>query len=296
MFEHLIAGFFKTQDNQQLFHLRNVKVFDPAKPILIFNYGLVCSNHHWSLQVGHFDKLGYQILLRDYRGHFQSTMGDISEITFDQLSQDLHDLCLHLKIQKATFLGHSMGVNVCLQMAKNYPEMIESLVLISGTYMPVKDIMFDTNLMEYIMVVATLFHQHYPDTLKAIWRTGGMNPIVREIIHNAGFNRKKVPREFIEIYLNRMGQLGVEIFFKLIDQMSTQNITSALTKIHVPTLIIGGLKDGVIPNHLQRSLADILSDSETYYLKTGSHVPQADFPEFINERIDLFFKQRLNLN
>jgi pimeloyl-ACP methyl ester carboxylesterase len=181
-------------------------------------------------------------------------------------------------------------------MAKNYPEMIESLVLISGTYMPVKDIMFDTNLMEYIMVVATLFHQHYPDTLKAIWRTGGMNPIVREIIHNAGFNRKKVPREFIEIYLNRMGQLGVEIFFKLIDQMSTQNITSALTKIHVPTLIIGGLKDGVIPNHLQRSLADILSDSETYYLKTGSHVPQADFPEFINERIDLFFKQRLNLN
>jgi len=292
MFEYLIANFFKTPDNQQIFYLRNVKEFDNSKPILIFNYGLVCSNHHWSLQVKTFDELGYQILLHDYRGHFQSTMGSIEEITFNRLSEDIHLLCQHLNIKSAVFLGHSMGVNVCLQVAKNYPELVKGLVLISGTYMPVKDIMFDTNLMEYIMVVATLFHQHYPETLKKIWKTGGLNPIIREIIHTAGFNKKRVPKEFIEIYLNRMGQLGVELFFKLIDQMSTQNITTALTKIHVPTLIIGGLKDGVIPNHLQRSLAEILPDSETYFLKTGSHVPQADFPELINERIELFLQQK----
>lgn len=293
MFEQLIANFYKTSDHQQIFYLRNVKEFDNNKPILVFNYGLVCSNHHWSLQVSTFDKLGYQILLHDYRGHFQSTMGSIDEITFPQLASDLAALCQHQGIKKAIFLGHSMGVNVCLQMAKSHPELVEALVLISGTYMPVKDIMFDTNIMEYIMVVATLFHQHYPDVLKKIWQTGGLNPIVREIIHTAGFNKKKVSKEFIEIYLNRMGQLGVEIFFKLINEMSHQNITSSLTKIHVPSLVIGGLKDGVIPNHLQRSLAGILADSETYFLKTGSHVPQADFPEFINDRIELFFKQRL---
>jgi pimeloyl-ACP methyl ester carboxylesterase len=296
MFEHLFASFFKTPDNQQIFYLRNVKEFDQSKPILVFNYGLVCSNHHWSFQVGFFDKLGYQILLHDYRGHFQSTMGAVEEVTFVQLAKDIKNLCDHLHIKQAIFLGHSMGVNVSLQIAKDYPELVQSLVLISGTYMPVKDIMFDTNLMEYIMLVATLFHQRYPEVLQKIWKTGGLNPIVREIIHTAGFNRKKVSREFIEIYLNRMGQLGVEIFFKLIDEMSRQNITSSLVRIHVPTLVIGGLKDGVIPNHLQRSLANILSDSETYYLKTGSHVPQADFPEFINDRIELFFKQKLNLD
>lgn len=296
MFEHLFANFFKTPDNQQIFYLRNVKDFDQSKPILVFNYGLVCSNHHWSFQVSFFDKLGYQILLHDYRGHFQSTMGAVEEVTFVQLAKDIKNLCDHLHIKKAIFLGHSMGVNVSLQIAKDYPELVQSLVLISGTYMPVKDIMFDTNLMEYIMLVATLFHQHYPEVLQKIWKTGGLNPIVREIIHTAGFNRKKVSREFIEIYLNRMGQLGVEIFFKLIDEMSKQNITSSLVRIHVPTLVIGGLKDGVIPNHLQRSLANILSDSETYFLKTGSHVPQADFPEFINDRIELFFKQKLNLD
>ncbi len=296
MFEHLFASFFKTPDNQQIFYLRNVKEFDQSKPILIFNYGLVCSNHHWSFQVTFFDKLGYQILLHDYRGHFQSTMGAVEEVTFAQMASDIKNLCDHLHIKKAIFLGHSMGVNVSLQIAKDYPELVQSLILISGTYMPVKDIMFDTNLMEYIMLVATLFHQRYPEVLQKIWKTGGLNPIVREIIHTAGFNRKKVSREFIEIYLNRMGQLGVEIFFKLIDEMSKQNITSSLVRIDVPTLVIGGLKDGVIPNHLQRSLANILSDSETYYLKTGSHVPQADFPDFINERIELFFQQKLNLN
>lgn len=295
MFENLTANFFKTPDNQQIFYLRNVKEFDNSKPILIFNYGLVCSNHHWIYQVKAFNDLGYQILLHDYRGHFQSTMGSIEEVTFNQFASDIFLLCEHLNIKKGIFLGHSMGVNVCLQIAKNHPELVAGLVLISGTYLPVKDIMFDTNLMEYIMIVATLFHQYYPDTLKKIWSTGGLNPLIREIIHTAGFNKKKVPREFIEIYLNRMGQLGVEIFFKLIDQMSKQNITTALSQMHIPTLIVGGIKDGVIPNHLQRSLANIMPDAETYYLRTGSHVPQADFPELINERIDLFFKQRLNL-
>lgn len=295
MFENLTANFFKTPDNQQIFYLRNVKEFDNSKPILVFNYGLVCSNHHWIYQVKAFNDLGYQILLHDYRGHFQSTMGSIEEVTFNQFASDVFLLCEHLNIKKGIFLGHSMGVNVCLHIAKNHPELVAGLVLISGTYLPVKDIMFDTNLMEYIMIVATLFHQYYPETLSKIWSTGGLNPLIREIIHTAGFNKKKVPREFIEIYLNRMGQLGVEIFFKLIDQMSKQNITTALSQMHVPTLIIGGIKDGVIPNHLQRSLANIMPDAETYYLRTGSHVPQADFPELINERIDLFFKQRLNL-
>jgi pimeloyl-ACP methyl ester carboxylesterase len=56
----------------------------------------------------------------------------------------------------------------------------------------------------------------------------------------------------------------------------------------IPALVIGGQKDNVIPNHLQRTLASLLPNSETYFFVSGSHVPQADFPDMINERIDLF--------
>lgn len=286
------ANFYKTKDNEQIFYVKNFTEVDAKKPVLVFNYGLVCSMHHWKFQTEYFDKKGYQVLIHDYRGHFQSSGAhDVEKITFKQMSQDIGEMCASLGIKKAVMLGHSMGVNVCLQLAKDYPDLVSSMVLISGTYVNVKDIMFDTNLMEFIMPVAQLGLDKYPDLMKKFWTSGGHNPLVREIIHLTGFNRKKVSKEFIEIYLNRMGQLGIELFFKLFDEMTKQNITGYLEQMKIPSLVSGGHKDNVIPNHIQRSLANFLPHSETYFLKDGSHVPQADYPELMNERIELFIKQ-----
>jgi len=294
MFKNNDANFFKTEDNEQIFFVKNFTKVDLSKPILVFNYGLVCSNYHWKFQTEYFDKKGYQILTHDYRGHFQSTGAhDIKKITFPQMAKDVADLCSHLGITKALMLGHSMGVNISLQLAKDYPSLVSGMVLISGTFINVKDIMFDTNLMEFIAPLAALGLEKYPDLFNKFWTTGGMNPVFREIIHTTGFNRSRVSKEFIEIYLNRVGQLGADVFFQLFNEMTRQNIAGSLAKMTMPSLIIGGHKDNVIPNHLQRTLASLLPNSETYFLKDGSHVPQADYPEFINERIEIFIQQKL---
>ncbi len=295
MFKFNDANFFKTEDHEQIFYLKNFSVLDPARPVLVFNYGLVCSNHHWRFQLDFFDNKGYQILVHDYRGHFQSSgKNDVKKITFPQLAKDINDLCQYLGIQKAVMLGHSMGVNVTLQLAKDFPELVSGMVLISGTFMAVNDVMFDSNIMEFITPFAVAGLEKYPDVMKKLWTASGLNPVVREIIHTTGFNKMKVSKEFIEIYLNRVGQLGPEVFFQLFAEMTRQNIASSLEQMKVPSLIIGGQKDNVIPNHLQRTLASLLPQSETYFLVDGSHVPQADFPELINERIDLFLTKKIN--
>jgi pimeloyl-ACP methyl ester carboxylesterase len=243
--------------------------------------------------VNFFDEQGYQILLHDYRGHFQSSgKHDIKKITFPQLAKDVNDLCRYLGIERAIMLGHSMGVNVCLQLAKDYPNLVSGMVLISGTFMAVNDVMFDSNIMEFITPFAAAGLEKYPEVVKKIWSASGLNPVVRELIHITGFNKAKVSKEFIEIYLNRVGQLGPEMFFQLFAEMTRQNISASLEKMEIPVLVIGGQKDNVIPNHLQRTLAGLLPQAETYFLVDGSHVPQADFPDLINERVDLFLKQK----
>ena len=64
-----------------------------------------------------------------------------------------------------------------------------------------------------------------------------------------------------------------------------------LKSIKTPTLVIGGDKDKIIPNYLQKILTTNLPSSEFYIVKDGSHVPQADFPDRINQRIFRFFKK-----
>ena len=293
MFKNNDANFFKTQDNEQIFYLKNFTKFDPTKKTLVFNYGLVCSNHHWKYQVDYFDQRDYQILMHDYREHFQSSgKHDVKKITFVQMAKDIKDLCDFSGINHAVMLGHSMGVNVSLQLAKDYPDLVQGMVLISGTFMAVNDIMFDSNVMEFITPVFVAGLEKYPEFMKKIWTSSGLNPLVRNIIHATGFNKANVSKEFIEIYLNRVGQLGPEIFFQLFDEMTKQHISSSLERMKIPALVVGGQKDNVIPNHLQRTLANLLPESETYFLVTGSHVPQVDFPELINERVDLFLHQR----
>ncbi len=292
MFKTNEANFFKTDDHEQIFYLKNFNSYDESKKTIVFNYGLVCSNHHWRYQVDYFDERGYQILMHDYRGHFQSSgKNDLKKITFPQMAKDLGDLCGFLGIKKAYMLGHSMGVNITLQMAKDYPELVQGMVLISGTFMPVNDIMFDSNIMEFVSPLLEAATKKYPEFVAKIWTSSGMNPLVKHIIHTTGFNKAKVSKEFIEIYLNRVGQLGPEIFFQLFNEMTRQNITASLDRMRMPALVIGGEKDNVIPNHLQRTLASILPNSQTYFFVNGSHVPQADYPELINERINLFISQ-----
>jgi pimeloyl-ACP methyl ester carboxylesterase len=289
MFKFNQANFFKTEDNEQLFYLTNFSQIDDNKMTLVFNYGLVCSNHHWKYQVDYFDEKGYQILLHDYRGHFQSSGSkDIKKITFPQMAKDLKDICDFLGIKKTYMLGHSMGVNITLQMAKDFPDLIQGMVLISGTFMAVNDVMFDSNVMEFITPYCVAGLEKYPDVFKKLWTSTGMNPLIKNIIHSTGFNKAMVSKDFIEIYLNRVGQLGPDVFFQLFTEMTKVNITPSLESMNMPSLVIGGLKDNVIPNHLQRTLASLLPNSETYFLPTGSHVPQADFPALMNERMDLF--------
>lgn len=292
MLKNSESNFYRTPDYEQLFFSKNFKEADNSKPILVFNYGLVCSNHHWRYQLSYFEEKGYQILIHDYRGHFQSSGAhDVNKITFPQIAKDTAGLCDYLGIKHAFFLGHSMGVNVCLQIAKDTPELVRGMVLISGTFMPVKDVMFDSNLMEFITPMLESFKRKYPSLLNKIWTSSGINPLAKAIIHATGFNKDKVSMEFIEIYLNRVGQLGPDVFFQLFSEMTRQNIVSSLDRMTMPALVMGGHNDNVIPNHLQRTLAGILPSAETYYLYAGSHVPQADYPELVNERIDLFISQ-----
>ena len=242
--------------------------------------------------MAYFDERGYKILIHDYRGHYQSTgKNDLASITFANIASDMKELCDHLKIKSTSQIGHSMGVNVALEFARRWPELVSNMVLISGTVVPVYNIMFNTNITDQISPTLIKLLKRFPNIFENVWKYGGWNPVLKKLIHSGGFNVKTVPEEFIEIYLNRLGQLGPELFFQLIEQMNKHDILSFLPKIKTNTLVIGGDQDKVIPNYLQKLLIKELPNAKLYLVRNGSHVPQVDFPKFVNERLDLFLQQ-----
>ena len=284
------ANYYHTQDGEKLYYCTNFSdVSKIRQPVLVFNYGLICNNGHWSKQIPYFDQIKYPILIHNYRGHFNSTGSQhIEKCTFKQFSLDLKEILDELAIKSTIMLGHSMGVNVTLEFAKSFPEMVEKMILISGTVFSPKDIMFDTNLTDLLIPYAKLFKDKFPNIFQKFWAHGGKNTLIQKMIMNGGFNKSQVPMEFVEIYLNRIGQLDPELFFQLLDEMGSHDIITHLENILQPALLISGDSDKVIPNYLQFAIKDRLKNSEIYIIKNGSHVPQVDFPDIINERISHF--------
>lgn len=285
-------NFFKTSDGEQIFYTTNFLPNEIHENVIVFNYGLVCSHSHWQSQIKFFDEQGYSILLHDYRGHFQSSGAhEIEEITISRIAQDLNELIEHLSLKDSVLLGHSMGVNVCLEFAKSYQEKISKMVLISGTILPVHNIMMNTHLTGPLKPILLKIMEYFPKEFNIFWKYGGWNPLIKKAIHSGGFNVDQVSQDFIEIYLNKIGQLGPKLFFQLINEMHEHDILAFAHRIKTTTLIIGGNKDKVIPNFLQKLMHSKLRNSEIYTIHNGSHVPQVDFPEYANERVHFFLEK-----
>ncbi|MCF8058225.1 MAG: alpha/beta hydrolase [Bacteriovoracaceae bacterium] len=267
------------------------------KPVVVFNYGLVCNIAHWKYQIPFFSSIGFNVVYHDYRFHFKSGSTEfIQDLTFSNISKDMKYLLDFLGVKSAYHIGHSMGVNITLEYAKDYPEDVIGMVLISGTVLPPQDILFDSNWMEILQPILETLNQKYPTLYKNIWKTGHLNPLAKHLIHKGGFNTKRVPREFIEYYLLKIGELSPEVFFQLLKEMKNHKIISQLEYISTPTLVMGGDKDQVIPNFLQNILSDSLPNSRLYIIKDGSHVPQVDFHATVNERIRIFLDNHKALN
>ncbi|MBY0470051.1 alpha/beta hydrolase [bacterium] len=278
-------GYFNSYDGTRLFY----SIEGTGKP-LIFCYGLVCSSLHWTYQIEHFRR-SYKTVWFDYRGHQNSDAPkDLNTLSVDCISRDLETLLDELKIEDAVFLGHSMGVNVLLDFYKRNPKRVHGMVLCNGTPRRPLESLFKSNATEAVFKLLTQLENKAPTLVKKIWPMQKRNPVLKSLIRLGGFNPNLTPREDIDLYVDQVAEMDPKVFVHLINNYSHYDATAWLHKINVPSLILGGERDRVIPKEEQELMAQLIPSSQLEIIKHGSHCPQMDMPEFINGKVDTFLK------
>lgn len=96
---------------------------------LVFLHGFPFSRGVWQKQV---DALGfsYRVIAPDLRGLGDSEPG-AGPTTMEQCAADVRELLLQLATGPVVLIGHSMGGYVALAFARRFPEMLQGLVLVS---------------------------------------------------------------------------------------------------------------------------------------------------------------------
>ncbi len=113
----------KTEINgNQLYY----EVHGKGAPLLLIG-GLGSDHQSWLTVLGELAK-SFQVIVYDNRGAGQS---DVRELTYSiaDLADDAAALLDYLSIKKAHLAGHSMGGYIAQELAINYPERVNKLVL-----------------------------------------------------------------------------------------------------------------------------------------------------------------------
>jgi pimeloyl-ACP methyl ester carboxylesterase len=146
----------------------------PAKTDVIFIHGTGSNSEMWASQVKALTNLGHRCFLIDLRGHGQTP--EVFETTdikvhLDDVMETLQSLPVKYP---ATFVGHSLGAIISMELAQMHPDMFDQICAVG---MPGKVYSIVVSLFKIVMVFpyeklrGTALHNALPWRLKTLIST-----------------------------------------------------------------------------------------------------------------------------
>lgn len=185
----------------------------------------------------------------------------------------------YYRIDKAVLVGNSLGGEIALDFAFNYPEKVSKLILIDSVgYQKNKGIIKLLVKMSRLKIV-------YKFLNACISRD-----FSKKIIQWAIFNDSIIDKNMIEGYHKPMKTRGaISAFIELVKNLSyTEFDYNKVKNIRIPTLIIWGREDKWIPvSDAYRFHRDI-KNSKLVILENCGHGPQEEKPEEVAKLVKDF--------
>lgn len=236
---------------------------------LLFVHGFPLSRGAWSKQVEAF-KPDYRVIAPDLRGlgESEATAGPVSMLRF---AEDLYALSQHLDCGPVILAGHSMGGYVAMAFAKAFPQALRKLVLVgtrSGADSPqgaaARRATAEKVRAEGSSVVVDAMA---PKMLSTGNTDAAMAASVR------GFMAPSKPEGVIAA---------------LLGMADRPDAGAWLSEIRVPTLVIAGLDDTIIPPSESEALAKAIPDAQLRFIPNAGHLVAYEQAEDFNRAVRIW--------
>jgi non-heme chloroperoxidase len=223
-----------TKDGAQLFY----KDWGKGQPI-VFSHGWPLTADDWDGQMLYFGQRGYRVIAHDRRGHGRSTQTwDGNEM--DTYADDLSTLAEKLDLKSAIHVGHSTGGGeVARYIGRHGSKRVAMAVLISS----VPPLMVQTEKNPAGLPLSVF------DGLRAAY-VENRPQFYRDItLPFYGYNRPgaKISEGIREHWWLQGMMGGVKAHYDCIKAFSETDFTEDLRKIDVPTLVMHGDDDQIVP-------------------------------------------------
>jgi non-heme chloroperoxidase len=268
-----------TRDGTQIFY----KDWGSGTP-LVFHHGWPLSADDWDAQMLFFLGKGYRVIAHDRRGHGRSTQSSGGN-EMDTYAADVAALAAELDLRDAVHIGHSTGGGeVARYVARAEPGRVGKAVLIGA----VPPIMVKTaaNPGGLAIEVFDGFRKALTDNRAQFFLDVPSGPFY-------GYNRPgaEVSEGVIRNWWRQGMMGGANAHYECIKAFSETDFTEDLKAIELPTLVLHGEDDQIVPIDDSARLAIKLLRNGT--LKTYPGLPHGmatTHPDVINADLLAFIR------
>ncbi|GKX68916.1 alpha/beta fold hydrolase [Inconstantimicrobium mannanitabidum] len=260
----------------------NVKIYvEDLNPegdrTILFLHGWPGSHKLFEYQFDQFSKLGYRCIGIDTRGFGESDK-PYSGYDYDTLADDVRYVIDTLKLSDITLAGHSTGGAIAIRyMARHKSRGVSKLALFAAA------------------APSLIKRTNFPYGLE--------KETVLQIIKGTYSDRPKMLQDFGETFfyqhtsepfLNWFFQLGLQASgwatAAIANTWIKEELFSDLAAINVPTLIIHGIHDKIVPFELGKVQEQNIANSKLVPFKYSGHGAFYDQREQFNEELVKFIE------
>jgi pimeloyl-ACP methyl ester carboxylesterase len=251
-----------------------------GRPVL-FIHGLGGNWQNWLENLPAFAAAGCRAIALDLPGFGQSPMPPW-EISVPAYGRLVNGFCDALDLESDVVLvGNSLGGFIAAETAIASPAWIDRLVLVSAAGISHAD-------MKRGPVIAGARALHLTNPIAAALSRGGLRrPGLRQISFQGVFRHpQRIPRELLyEFSVNGVGRPG---FLPAVASLTGYDFLDRLESIAVPTLLIWGRDDVVVPASDAPGYVERIADSKLVIFDECGHVPMAERPVRFNREVAEF--------
>jgi pimeloyl-ACP methyl ester carboxylesterase len=261
-------------------------------PAVLLCDGVGCDGYIWRYLRPVLERR-CQVVHFHYRGHGQSEVPDDQRtMTIEQSARDAWTVLDHLGIQRATLMGHSMGVQVILTAAHQHPERTVALVPMCGAFEKPLDTFQGSDVGSKLLPFLTGAALRYQVGLRKLWQRWVPTELAYQLAVATEINPKMIRRDDFLPYLTHMARLDPLVFLAFLQSAAHHSAREWLPQLQIPALVVAGLRDHFTPGRLQAELVQLLPDAELLEIPGGSHTAPLELPELIELRLELWSRAR----
>ena len=273
------SGFVKTADGTEIFY----KAWGKGQPI-VFHHGWPLTADDWDAQMLFFLDKGYRVISHDRRGHGRSTQTETGN-EMDTYAADVAAVVAHLDLRNAIHVGHSTGGGEVARYVARYGQGRVVKAVLIGAVPPVM-VKSEKNPGGLPIEVFDGFRKALADNRAQFYLDVASGPFY-------GFNREgaKVSEGAVRNWWRQGMMGGAKAHYDCIKAFSETDFTPDLKAIGVPTLVMHGEDDQVVPiDDSARLSIKLLKDGTLKTYPGFPHGMATTHPDVINADLLTFIK------